>query len=37
MLVGTNVEKQQEQRKTLFLVVKLVGCPIDHDLVCDHI
>ena len=31
MPITTNVEKQQEQRQTLFLVLTLVGLPTDHN------
>ena len=33
MLVTTNVDKQQEHKQTLFLVLTLVGLPPYHDLV----
>ncbi|XP_015170714.1 uncharacterized protein [Solanum tuberosum] len=35
--ININVEKQQEQRQTLFLVLTLVGLPPDHDSVRDQI
>ena len=31
MPITTNVEKQQEQRQTFFLVLTLVGLPTDHN------
>ncbi|XP_015161859.1 uncharacterized protein [Solanum tuberosum] len=37
MPVTTNVEKQQEHRQTLFLVLTLAGLPPDHDSVRDQI
>ena len=37
MPITTNVEKQQEQRQTLFLVLTLAGLPTDHDFVRDQI
>ena len=37
MPVTTDVEKQQEHRKTLFLVLTLAGLPPNNDFVCDQI
>ena len=37
MSITTNIEKQQEQKQTLFLVLILGGLSIDHNSVCDQI
>uniref|UniRef100_A0A0V0I2B6 Putative ovule protein n=1 Tax=Solanum chacoense TaxID=4108 RepID=A0A0V0I2B6_SOLCH len=37
MPVTTDVQKQQEHRQTLFLVLTLAGLPTDHDSVRDQI